>query len=119
MPISNDSPPAPGNLQKPYWLYLLECEGGSYYCGIAVDVQQRLKAHQAGKGAAYTRAWRPIRVLGARQFPDRGSALKAEYALKQLPRTAKFELFKAEAVRVVGDKDRSGQVPGRPGRSNL
>ena len=78
---------------NPYWLYLLECEDGSYYCGIARDVAKRLQAHQAGKGAAYTRSHRPKKVLSSVLLPDRGSALKAEYAVKQLRRGDKLDFF--------------------------
>ncbi len=76
-------------------MYLLECEGGSYYCGIALDVGRRFQEHLNGTGAAYTRSHRPVRVLGSMRFPDRSAALKAEYAIKQLPRTAKREFFES------------------------
>lgn len=87
-------------------MYLLECEGGSYYCGIARDVDKRFQEHVSGKGAAYTRSRRPIRVLGASRFPDRSAALKAEYALKQLPRTAKLEFFERRQGADNGKQDR-------------
>jgi putative endonuclease len=78
---------------KPYWLYLLECKGGSYYAGIALDVQERFEKHRAGTGAAYTRANKPLRVLASMVFPDKGSALKAEYAVKQIPKSKKLGFF--------------------------
>lgn len=82
------------NLQeKPYWLYLLECVGGSFYAGIAVDVQKRFEKHKAGKGAAYTRSRPPIRVLAMRAYPNRSDAQKAEYAVKQLPKIRKVDFF--------------------------
>jgi putative endonuclease len=77
----------------PYWLYLLECEGGSYYAGIAVDVEERFTRHVLGRGARYTRANPPLRVAAARLYPSKGSALSAEYALKQLPRAEKMKFF--------------------------
>ena len=81
----------------PYWLYLLECEGGSYYAGIAIDVEQRFIEHVIGRGARYTRARPPLRVLAAVRYESKGRALQAEYALKQLPRSGKLAFFPAEA----------------------
>jgi len=83
---------------KPYWLYLLECADGSYYCGIAVDVNKRFADHLAGKGAAYTRSHRPVRILASQQYANRSSASKAEYALKQLPREAKPRQFETPGL---------------------
>jgi putative endonuclease len=77
----------------PYWLYLLECEGGAYYAGIAIDVEQRFYQHLFGTGARFTRAWPPVRVLAAREYPDKSQALRAELRLKALPRTAKIGFF--------------------------
>ena len=78
---------------RPWFVYLLECADGSYYAGITTDVHARLAAHQAGKGARYTRAHRPLRVLASRAYPDRSSALRAEWQLKQLPRARKLAFF--------------------------
>lgn len=82
---------------KPYWLYLLECQDGSYYAGIAVDVQKRLAEHRQGKGAAYTASHPPLRVLASQVYPTRAEALKAEYALKQLPKARKLGFFASAA----------------------
>lgn len=71
-------------------LYLLECRGGKLYAGIARDVIARFEQHENGKGARFTRANPPLRILGTSSFPDMSSALKAEYALKQLPRGLKL-----------------------------
>ena len=77
----------------PYWLYLLECQGGAYYAGVAVDVEQRFFQHVFGLGAKFTRAWPPLRVLAAHQYPDKGAALRAEWQLKALPRAQKLAFF--------------------------
>lgn len=77
----------------PYWLYLLECEGGSYYAGVALDVEQRFFRHVIGRGARYTRAHPPLRVLAAAIYQSKGEALRAEYALKRLPRADKLGFF--------------------------
>lgn len=77
----------------PYWLYLLECEGGVYYAGIARDVEQRFFQHVFGRGARFTRARPPLRVLAAREYPSKGEALRAELRLKALPRAGKPDFF--------------------------
>ena len=73
-----------------WFLYLLECRDGSYYAGISTDVQARFRAHLAGKGARYTRAHPPLRVLGMRPYADRAAASRAEWQIKQLPRQHKL-----------------------------
>lgn len=79
----------------PWMLYLLECRGGSYYAGITKDLPGRFSAHLAGKGARYTRAHPPLRILASRGYPDRATASRAEWQLKQLPRARKLAFFTA------------------------
>jgi putative endonuclease len=83
----------PAVLSSAYWLYLLECEGGVYYAGIALDVERRFFQHACGLGARFTRARPPIRVLAAREYPSKGDALRAEMQLKALPRGRKLHFF--------------------------
>lgn len=78
---------------SPYWLYLLECEGGVYYAGIALDVERRFYQHLFGVGARFTRARPPLRVLAAREYPDKSEALRAEIRLKSLQRRDKVAFF--------------------------
>jgi putative endonuclease len=79
----DEPPPAP------WFLYLIECLDGSIYTGIAIDVAARYAAHAQGHGARYTRAHPPARLLASVDYPDRSSALKAEYRIKQLKPAAK------------------------------
>lgn len=76
-------------MKKRYWVYMLECAGGYIYTGIAIDPEARFREHAAGKGSRFTRMRKPIRIIGVRLFPDRGSALRAEHALKKLARSKK------------------------------
>lgn len=73
-------------------VYLIECADGSVYTGIAVDVERRYAQHVAGKGARYTRSHPPSRLLARFEYPDRGAALRAEYAIKQLTPARKRSL---------------------------
>lgn len=67
-----------------WFLYMIECNDGSIYTGIAVDVAARFAAHVKGKGARYTRSRPPRRLLAVIAYPDRSLASKAEYAMKRL-----------------------------------
>ena len=82
-----------GEAASPWFVYLLECRGGSIYTGVAVDVAARYAAHASGKGARYTRSHPLLRLLATLEFPDRSSALKAEYRIKQMTATAKRHLI--------------------------
>jgi len=75
-----------------WFVYLLECRGGCVYTGFATDVAARYAAHAAGRGARYTRANPPLRLLAVFACPDRGSASRAEAALKRLDAAQKRAL---------------------------
>lgn len=68
----------------PWFLYLLECDDGSVYTGIAVDVDARFAQHLNGTGARYTRSRKPVRVLATFELADRAVASRAEYWVKRL-----------------------------------
>jgi len=74
-------------------LYLLECKNGAYYAGITNDLASRFSAHVVGKGARYTRANPPIKILASKPYPDRSTASIAEAQLKSLPRHKKLNFF--------------------------
>ena len=74
-------------------LYLLQCKNGHYYAGITNDLGARFSAHLAGKGARYTRANPPVKVIASKPYPDRSSASIAEAQLKNLPRSKKMGFF--------------------------
>jgi len=71
---------------------MLECADGSYYTGWTTDLEQRLVAHNAGRGGRYTRARRPVRLVYWEECPDRRSAQQRELALKRLSRARKLAL---------------------------
>ncbi len=74
----------------PWFLYLIECRNGAYYAGITNDVDARYATHLAGRGARYTKANPPLRLLGAKAYADRSAAARAEWAIRQLPRERKL-----------------------------
>ncbi|WP_322014424.1 GIY-YIG nuclease family protein [Paraburkholderia sp. J12] len=68
----------------PWFLYLLECDDGSVYTGIAVDVAARFEQHANGMGARYTRSRKPVQVLASFELAGRAEASRAEYWVKRL-----------------------------------
>ena len=81
------------------FVYLVRCRDGSLYCGWTVDVQARVAAHNAGRGAAYTRSRKPVRLVWSEACADRSAALKREFAIKRLDRRAKLALVHATLPR--------------------
>ncbi len=73
-------------------VYMLRCRDGTYYTGIAKDVQERLRKHQAGKGAAYTRTRLPVELLYEENGLTRSEALVWEARIKAMPRAKKGRL---------------------------
>jgi predicted GIY-YIG superfamily endonuclease len=80
-----------------HFVYIVRCADGSLYTGYARDLQARVKAHNAGRGAKYTSARRPVRLVYAEVCASLGAALRREHAIKQLSRSGKEQLcLKAE-----------------------
>ena len=75
-----------------YYCYILECADGTYYTGWSTDPERRLKQHNAGRGARYTRRRGPVRLVFVEEQPDRSTAMKRERAIKRLPRAKKHAL---------------------------
>ena len=82
---------------RPWLLYVLLCGDGSLYAGVTPDLEQRLAAHRAGRGARYTRGRAPLDLLRAWSFVDVGAALKAERRFKRLPRARKLRALVSAA----------------------
>ena len=76
-----------------YYVYMLRCGDGSLYTGSTGDVSRRVKVHQSGKGAKYTRSHLPVEVVYREALPDRSAALRREYAIKRLSRAEKLDLI--------------------------
>lgn len=74
------------------WVYMLECADGSFYTGWTYHIPSRLAAHNAGKGAKYTRSRRPLRLIYQEPMADKSAALKREWALKQMSHKQKQAL---------------------------
>lgn len=88
------------SLNAVWHLYLLECADGSFYAGITTDVDRRFAEHLNGKGARYTRSHPPRRLLASALVGSRSEALKAELAIKALPKAEKLTAVLSFATQV-------------------
>lgn len=79
-------------------VYVARCGDGSLYTGITTDPDRREAAHNAGRGASYTRSRRPIRLVHLEPAADRGAALRRELAIKRMTRTTKERLVHGAAA---------------------
>ena len=76
-------------LSEQWYVYLLLCADGTYYCGCTKDLERRFRQHNAGRGARYTRARLPVRMLVNKAVLGHGNALRLEADIKRLPRHLK------------------------------
>ena len=75
------------------FVYIVECSDGSFYTGWSVDVEARVKVHNAGRGARYTRMHRPVKLVYSEEFETRSGALKREAEIKKLVKKDKESLI--------------------------
>lgn len=74
-------------------VYILECKDGTLYTGITRCLKRRLKEHNEGKGARYTRGRCPLKLVYNETQPSRREAARRELAIKRMSRQEKMELF--------------------------
>lgn len=74
------------------YTYILKCNDGTLYTGWTNNIDKRLKDHNDGKGAKYTKVRRPVELVYYEEFELKEEAMKREYAIKQLTRKQKEEL---------------------------
>lgn len=80
---------------KAYYIYILECADNTLYTGYTNDLDNRLKAHNAGKGAKYTKSRLPVKLVYSETFDDKKEAMSREWFIKhRLTREEKIELIK-------------------------
>ena len=90
-------------MKKQEWIvYLAQCSDDSLYCGITNNLENRLAAHNSGRGAKYTRSRRPVTLAGVSSKMIKSDALKLEYRVKRVPAEKKLgELSKCEDTRTI------------------
>lgn len=80
-------------MKKQWVVYILECRDGTLYTGITDDLDRRLKAHNAGRGAKYTRGRGPVELRYREFCSGHGAALRRELEIKRLSRQQKWTLI--------------------------
>lgn len=79
-----------------HWVYIVRCKDGTLYTGYTNNLEERLRLHNLGKGAKYTRGRGPVDVVYYEKFLDKGEALRREGIIKKLNRQAKLQLVNQE-----------------------
>jgi predicted GIY-YIG superfamily endonuclease len=79
------------------YVYILRCADDTFYTGWALDVEHRLKIHNRGRGARYTRTRLPVKIVYCEEQPDRASAMRRERAIKHWKRVSKEKAIEAWA----------------------
>ena len=81
--------------EKCFWVYILECENGSYYTGYTTDLLKRFQLHVDGKASKYTRSFKPIKIAQAWKIEsDKSLAMRLENQLKKLSRVEKEKMIR-------------------------
>jgi putative endonuclease len=79
-------------MDRDYYFYLLRCSDDSLYAGICINLEQRVRTHQSGKGAKYTRSRLPVALVYQEQHRSKGAALRREAEVKNWTKQRKERL---------------------------
>ena len=80
-------------MEKPWFVYLLECQDGSFYTGVTNDINKRMKIHIEGKGSKYVSYKKFKKLLRTKKCFDRSHAQKIEYQIKKSDKQNKLDWF--------------------------
>ncbi|MDT3433880.1 GIY-YIG nuclease family protein [Haloarcula sp. 1CSR25-25] len=81
--------------RSPYHVYVLRCSDNTFYTGYTTDVERRVREHDAGDGAKYTRGRTPVELIHVESFDSQSAAMSREYEIKQYTRTEKERLVES------------------------
>jgi putative endonuclease len=95
----------------PFYVYILQCSDGTFYTGYTGDLQQRLRQHDSGKGAKYTKSHRPQRVMYTELFGTRSAAMKREREIKKLSHQQKLALAQTQEKKAPAKESGSKTSP--------
>ncbi len=76
-----------------WFVYIIQCADNTLYTGITPDIKNRIKTHNQGKGAKYTRGRTPVRLVYQKKCADKSAALKREIEIKKMARKKKMALL--------------------------
>lgn len=84
-----------------HYTYIVECRDQTLYTGWTTDLEKRVRAHNEGKGAKYTKSRAPVKLVYYEQYETKQEALKREYAIKQLSRKDKLALIQNKKLQHI------------------
>ncbi|WP_338471259.1 GIY-YIG nuclease family protein [Niallia sp. XMNu-256] len=87
-----------------HFFYVLSCKDNSLYAGYTNNLQRRIKLHNEGKGAKYTRGRGPVNLVFSKRYPTKREAMQAEYAFKRWGRKRKLQYLKKEGCYVATEE---------------
>ena len=79
-----------------FYVYIIRCADGSFYCGSTTDVDKRFEKHKSGKRAKYTRSHLPLEIVYIEEFESKSDALKRECEIKSMTRSQKEKLINSD-----------------------
>ena len=80
------------------YTYIVKCSDGSFYTGWTNNVEKRVKAHNEGKGAKYTKSRRPVELIYYEEFQTKEEAMSREYTIKRMTRQKKELLVRGKNI---------------------
>jgi putative endonuclease len=87
---------------KKFFVYMVQCANGAYYTGYTDDVEKRVNTHNSGKGAKYTRAHRPVKLVFKIPHDTKSEAMKQEAKIKKMSRKQKeFMVYAHELLDII------------------
>lgn len=86
--------------EKKFYVYIILTVNNTLYCGYTDNVEKRYKLHCSGRGAKYTKANKPLKLVYIREFKTKQEAQKEEYRIKNLTRKQKELLFNSETLNI-------------------
>ena len=90
---------------KTWCVYIVKCIDGSLYTGATNSLKERIDTHNAGRGAKYTRARRPVHLVWSQPSQSRGDALAVEIHVKGLTRQQKLQMIQDQQTNHLATGD--------------
>ena len=86
---------------KRNYTYMVKCSDGTLYTGWTTDLEHRVKAHNDGEGAKYTRSRCPVELVYYEEYATKAEAMTREYSIKQLTRKQKEKLIENKNMCII------------------
>lgn len=95
------------------YTYMLKCGDGSLYTGWTNDIAVRLRQHQSGKGAKYTRGRGPLELVYLEVYDTKSEAMSREARIKHFSRNEKLKLLESDSWKDALTEEERSLIPGK------